>query len=336
MIDVNARTPETEIIARAVEILENGGLVAFPTETVYGLGADALNARAVLKIFEAKGRPAWNPVIAHVANKNAARELTTAWSDNAEKLANAFWPGPLTLVLPKRDTVPDVVSAGLNAIGIRVPAHPVALALISALNRPIAAPSANRFTELSPTTASHVQNSLGDRVDLILNGGPSDVGIESAVIDLTSDVPTLLRPGIISRDQLIRVLGTEVRIAQHRTDAEGEARLSPGRTERHYAPRADTWLFDADEVATIARATGEYRTRNAGASVAALVLDWSLPLDAEVHAIRMPRDPLAYARALYATLHQLDTEGYAVIAIQRPPRSDAWAGVHDRLERATH
>ncbi|MEP6765463.1 MAG: L-threonylcarbamoyladenylate synthase [Gemmatimonadaceae bacterium] len=336
MIDVDAHAPEREIIARAAEILKNGGLVAFPTETVYGLGADALNAQAVLKIFETKGRPAWNPVIAHVASINAARELTTAWTDNAEKLGSAFWPGPLTLVLPKRDIVPDVVTAGLVAVGIRVPSHPVALALITALNRPIAAPSANRFTELSPTTAAHVQNSLGDRVDLILNGGPCDVGIESTVIDLTSDVPTLLRPGAISREQLMRVLGGEVRIAPHDTDTEGEARLSPGRTERHYAPRADTWLFDADDVATIVRATGEFRTRNSSASLAALVLDWSLPLDSEVHAIRMPRDPLAYARALYATLHQLDAEGYSVIAIQRPPRSDAWAGVHDRLERATH
>ena len=336
MIDVDSRAPDPDVIARAAKILRDGGLVAFPTETVYGLGADALNATAVLKIFEAKGRPAWNPIITHVANTDSARALTTAWSDSAEKLAHAFWPGPLTLVLPKRDVVPDVVTAGLSAVGIRIPSHPVALAIITALNRPIAAPSANRFTELSPTTAWHVQKSLGDRVDMILNGGASDVGIESTVIDLTSDVPVLLRPGVIGREQLARVLGHDVSVAEHDTDVEGEARLSPGRTERHYAPRADTWLFDANDVATVIQATCEYRVRNTNATVAALMLDWSLTVDSAVRAIRMPRDPLAYARRLYATLHELDAEGYSLIAIERPPRSDAWAGVHDRLERATH
>ena len=336
MIDVNAREPEHDLIQRAAKVLHDGGLVAFPTETVYGLGAHALNAAAVLRIFEAKGRPAWNPLIVHVATVQDARALTMSWPESAELLANAFWPGPLTLVLPKLDSVPDVVTAGLAGVAIRVPSHPVALALIRALNGPIAAPSANRFTELSPTTALHVQNSLGARVDMILNGGSCDVGIESTVLDLTAGIPTLLRPGVISHDQIVSVLGRDVRVAAQGTDVEGEARLSPGRTERHYAPRADTWLFDAGEWDTMAGALREFQARNSGATVAALVLDWSLPLHTETRAVRMPRDPLAYARNLYAALHELDAAGYSVVAVERPPAGDAWAGVRDRLERATH
>ncbi|MDQ6611671.1 MAG: L-threonylcarbamoyladenylate synthase, partial [Gemmatimonadota bacterium] len=278
MIAVDAEAPDPDIIHRAAQILKNGGLVAFPTETVYGLGAHALNAEAVRKIFEAKGRPAWNPLIVHVANADRARALTASWPASAELLANAFWPGPLTLVLPKRDVVPDVVTAGLAAVGVRVPSHGVALALINALDGPIAAPSANRFTELSPTTAQHVQGGLGQRVDMILDGGPCDVGIESTVLDLTTDTPTLLRPGVISHDQIVSVLGRDVRVLQHATDVEGESRLSPGRTERHYAPRADTWLFDAGEFDMVARSMSEFVVRNDGATVAVLVLDWSLPL----------------------------------------------------------
>jgi L-threonylcarbamoyladenylate synthase len=325
---VDPTHPDDAVIARAADIIRNGGLVVFPTETVYGLGANGLDATAVAKIFAAKGRPAWNPVILHVATADDARALTTEWGDAASRLADAFWPGPLTLVLPKRDIVPDAATAGLPAVAIRVPNHPVALALIRCFGGPIAAPSANRFTELSPTTAQHVLASVGDRVDLIIDGGSADVGIESTVIDLSGAVPTLLRPGTLSRAHLEATLGTALADARRATDNRGTPRVSPGRVERHYAPRADVWLMTAGEFAAF---HPEHAPRTA-----ALVLDWSLALPDGVRAVRMPRDPLAYARALYAALHELDTAGYRVVAIERPPDSGAWAGVHDRLSRASH
>lgn len=345
--DVDPVRPDPAVIARAAQVLRAGGLVAFPTETVYGLGANALDATAVARIFDAKARPAWNPVIAHVLDIREAQALTTAWPPVADTLARHFWPGPLTLVLPKHPRVPDIVSAGLPAVAVRAPRHPVARALIEALGAPIAAPSANRFTELSPTTAAHVVASLGGRVDLILDGGPCDVGIESSVLDLTGAVPVLLRPGVLSRSMIEDVAGVPIAFREapeqdSPSDGPGAAkpRLSPGMMARHYAPRADVWLFesgDAGQLASaltaVSEATGTNATRH---RCAALVLDWSLSLPQDVHVIPMPNDPLAYARALYATLHTLDAEGVSVVAIQRPPAGDAWAGIRDRLNHAQH
>lgn len=335
IVAVNANNPEPAIIENAVQILRRGGLVAFPTETVYGLGANALDATAVARIFEAKARPAWNPIIAHVASAVDAQALTTAWPESASKLASAFWPGPLTLVLPKHDSVPDIISGGLPAVAVRVPSHPVAHALISAAGFPIAAPSANRFTELSPTTAQHVQQGLGDRVELILDGGSSDVGIESTVVDLTGELPIVLRPGVISREALARVTGLPVEVATLRV-ADSAPRLSPGMVERHYAPRADVWLFGQSDAAAVRVAATERVNRQAAGGVAALVLDWSLEFPPNVRVVRMPNDPLAYARLLYATLHDLDASGHAIIVIERPPENEAWDGIHDRLRRAAH
>ncbi len=334
VVDVDPEHPDRSVIKRAADVLRDGGLVAFPTETVYGLGANALNANAVARIFEAKARPAWNPVIAHVGSIAEARALTTAWPDVATRLANAFWPGPLTLVLPKHHSVPDIVSAGLPAVAIRVPSHPVARALIAALGAPIAAPSANRFTELSPTTAAHVQESLGDRVDMILNGGASDVGIESTVVDLTGTVPVMLRPGVISRAMLANA--AQMPVARNIADAPDHTpRVSPGMVTRHYAPRADVWLFAVDEVDELRRSMTKEHPVEPG-RMSALVLDWAMSLPDNVHIIRMPNDPLAYARILYATLHDLDGAGFAVVAIERPPESDAWAGIQDRLNHAAY
>ncbi|MEP6836079.1 MAG: L-threonylcarbamoyladenylate synthase [Gemmatimonas sp.] len=334
LFNVDPIHPEPSVIQRAADILRAGGLVAFPTETVYGLGANALDANAVARIFEAKARPAWNPVIAHVNSVDEARALTATWPAVATALATAFWPGPLTLVLPKNRSVPDIVSAGLPAVALRIPQHPVARALIAALGAPIAAPSANRFTELSPTTAAHVQESLGDRVDMILNGGPSDVGIESTVVDVTGNVPVLLRPGVISRGMLANATGMPISLVL--ADArDNTPRLSPGMVERHYAPRAAVWLFAGNEMYELQ----ENITKDIPAEpgrVAALVLDWSPLFPEHVRVIRMPNDPLAYARMLYATLHDLDQDGFTVIAIERPPQNDAWAGIHDRLNRAAH
>src|SRR6266851_3588534 len=216
-------SPDHEII-RAAALLREGKLVAFPTETVYGLGANALDARAVARIFQIKGRPSTSPLIVHIASAESARGLVTEWTAAATKLALEFWPGPLTLVLPKRPCIPDVVTAGLPSVGLRVPANAVALALLAEAGVPIAAPSANRFTELSPTTAEHVRKSLGNSVDLILDGGPTQVGIESTVLSLVGPRPLLLRPGMISAEQIERVIG-KIEIAGAVTDG---AHPAPG------------------------------------------------------------------------------------------------------------
>ena len=228
-------------IQRAAELIRAGKLVAFPTETVYGLGANALDAGAVARIFAAKGRPRTSPLIVHVANIDAARALTTTWPDAAQRLAARFWPGPLTLVLPKQPVIPDIVTAGLSTVALRVPAHPLALALIEAAGVPIAAPSANRFTELSPTLAGHVPESLAD---FTLDGGPARVGIESTVLSLAGP-PQLLRPGVLSITELEAVIGP---IAPLPASTEG-AHASPGMHERHYRPRTPLFLLDPGQPA---------------------------------------------------------------------------------------
>lgn len=354
LLKVDPLDPDPATIAHAARVLRSGGLVAFPTETVYGLGANALDSAAVARIYAAKGRPAWNPVIAHVATVADARALTSAWSDDAEALAQAFWPGPLTLVLPRATIVPDIATAGLDAIAIRIPNHPVALALIRAAGRPIAAPSANRFTQVSPTTAQHVVSSLGDRVDVILDGGSCDVGIESSVCDLSGAEPTLLRPGMITRTQLEIVLGRPVQLARRRAaDAapasEGEAgdssvhadnpntpaQRSPGMSDRHYAPRADVWLFETSQRADIVQALVDRQHAGTPGRITALLLSTeALPLTAGDAIVHMPNEPAAYARQLYAALHAADNASSAVVIVERPAESEAWAAVLDRLNRA--
>ncbi len=299
-----------ESIRRAAALIREGKLVAFPTETVYGLGANALDARAVEKIFRVKGRPSTSPLIVHAASHQAARALAAAWPESAGKLAHKFWPGPLTLVLPKHDCIPAIVTAGLPTVGLRVPANPVALALLTESNVPIAAPSANRFTELSPTTADHVQQSLGPEVDYILDGGPAEVGIESTVVSLAGPVPLLLRPGMISEAQIADVIG-EIRAVQ--APPEGP-HSSPGMHPRHYSPRTPLLL-------TLPPAgRGAYLWFSQEAQAA--------------RSIRMPTDPAHYAALLYQTLHVLDDEGFDWIAVEPPPDSVEWTGIRDRLRRA--
>lgn len=337
LLTVHPTHPDGAVIAQAAKRLSRGELVVFPTETVYGLGADALDENAVARIFEAKGRPAWNPVILHVADTEAARALTTQWPEDAQRLADAFWPGPLTLVLPKHHDVPDIATAGLPAVAIRVPAHPVALDLLRAVGRPIAAPSANRFTQVSPTTAGHVMASLGDRVDCIIDGGPCDVGIESTVVDLCGDEPRLLRPGIITRGQIEAVLRRAVSVPTARVSTDAAApQRSPGMAERHYAPRADVWLFDEHQGREIAAALATSRDDATRGPVIALLLRAVVPIDADDVVIRMPSDPVRYARALYAALHSADEHGARLVVIERPPDEDAWTAVRDRLSRAAH
>ena len=247
------------MIDRAAELLRQGRLVAFPTETVYGLGADATQAGAVRRIFAAKGRPSTNPLIVHVADAFFARQYTTHWSELAEALAAVFWPGPLTLVLPKHPSIVDEVSAGLHTVGLRVPDHPFALELLHAFGGPVAAPSANRSNQVSPTTADHVRTELGERVDLILDGGPCTVGIESTVLDLTGKTPTILRPGGVSRAQLQAVLGqVDERSGVVAVD---EAAIAPGQHATHYAPRTPAFRFPTGQWHRVRQAT---RLQNVG------------------------------------------------------------------------
>src|SRR6185503_11209015 len=242
-IEVDPLRPDEAIIRDAAAALRRGELVAFPTETVYGLGANALDAGAVDRIYAAKGRPSYNPLIVHLARAEDAQAVVAAWPQAAETLARAFWPGPLTLVLPKRETVPDAVTAGLTSVGVRVPRHAVAHALLVAAEIPVAAPSANRSMQVSPTTGAHVEKSLADAQGLILDAGSTPVGIESTVVDLTGDTPTLLRPGTIPLPELEALVGPMLIATAH---AGSEARRSPGMLDKHYAPRARVLLVDAD------------------------------------------------------------------------------------------
>ena len=352
VVKVDPLRPDPTIIADAGARLRRGELVAFPTETVYGLGANALDGEAVARIYAAKGRPAWNPVIAHVPNVQAARALSRDWPATAECLAQAFWPGPLTLVVPKAPAVPDVATAGLDAVAVRVPDHPVALALLDAAGVPVAAPSANRFTQVSPTTADHVARSLGDRVPLVLDGGPCAVGIESTVVDCTGPDVVILRPGMLGRESLeaaLAPLGVPVRHAvrtiAHDRSADGlttaDTPRSPGMADRHYAPRGDVWLFSPaqrHEMASAMTAWFAGRTGPETPRVHALLIGAPLPLapgDADaVTQVHMPDAPDEYARALYAALHDADADQAALVVIESPPETAAWDGVRDRLTRA--
>lgn len=319
--------PEPVVLEEAGRILRAGGLVAFPTETVYGLGANALDGRAVARIFSAKGRPATNPVIAHAASTAGARQLVRDWPAAARQLADAFWPGPLTLVLPKAPVVPDILTAGSETVAVRVPAHPVALALIAAAGTPVAAPSANRSTSVSPTTAGHVLKGLGERVDLILDGGPTGVGIESTVVDLTGERPAILRPGPIGPADLERVVGPLG--AAPARPADGEPHRSPGLMDRHYAPHARIWLFAPEDREAAGVELQQAVAR--GLTVGGMLLGDDLP---GAHMLRMPGDPAGYARALYAALHQLDDLGCDLVAVEMVPDHILWGGVRDRLTRA--
>jgi len=316
-------------LAEAVALLQRGEVVAFPTETVYGLGAHALDPAAVGRIYAAKGRPAWNPLIVHVADAAAARALARAWPPAAAQLAERYWPGPLTLVLPRQPAVPDSVTAGLDTVALRVPAHPVAAALLRACGLPLAAPSANRSGEVSPTTAVHVARSLGELIPLILDGGPTSVGIESTVLDLSRPQPVLLRPGMVPREALEAVVGP-VAVAGPAASAEA-ARPSPGMLERHYAPRAPLVLVEPGVDATALAPVRAARAR--GERIAALSLGAVLPAETTV---TLPADPAGYAKGLYAALHHLDESGAGCILVEAPPAAAGWEAIRDRLRRAAH
>lgn len=329
---IDPTAPDPDVLADAAARLRIGELVAFPTETVYGLGANALDAAAVAKIYVAKGRPSYNPVIVHVADVEAARQVVSVWPDAATVLAAAFWPGPLTLVLPKAAAIPDSVSAGLPLVGVRVPAHPVALALLRAARVPVAAPSANKSNQLSPTSAQHVARGLADVDVTILDGGPSLVGIESTVLDLSDEVPTLLRPGGVSREQLEAVLGRPVRLGSAAA-APDAPRRSPGALDRHYAPRAPLRLVPAHDAIALATLIDAIRARGERIGVV-LYSDFGLPFRDDVHVEQLPANATGYASALFAALHTLDALGVGTIVVEAVPGSAAWDAVRDRLTRA--
>lgn len=324
---------DPDVIADAAARLRIGELVSFPTETVYGLGANALDSAAVARIYAAKGRPSYNPLIVHVAHTDAARRVVTQWPDSAAKLAAAFWPGPLTIVLPKSADVPDNVSAGLPLIGVRVPAHPVALALLRAARVPVAAPSANKSNQLSPTTAAHVMRGLADVEGVVLDGGPCTVGIESTVVDLSTDPPTLLRPGGVSVAAIEAVLG--MTLARPAAAVAADApRRSPGSLDRHYAPRARTRMVAAGDA--VALTTTVDSLRSAGTRIGVLIYsDFGLPFADDVEVRAMPSRAESYASQLFEALHALDAAGVAAIVVEAVPESAPWDAVRDRLRRAS-
>jgi L-threonylcarbamoyladenylate synthase len=287
-------------------LLRAGELVAFPTETVYGLGANALDAHAVASIFELKGRPATSPLIVHVSSIAMARGIVSEWPPEAEDLAQRYWPGPLTLVLPKSPSIPDIVTAGLPTVGVRMPSHPIALQLIEAAGVPIAAPSANRFMELSPTTAAHVLEAFGERVP-VLDGGPCQVGIESTVVAIADGIITLLRPGMISLGEMEQV-----------SDVGSGSHPAPGMHARHYSPR--TRLFIVQSPEDLPDRHGAYLWRRKSGLTA--------------RSVRMPLPPAAYAQRLYGALHELDGQGWPWIAVEALPEKKEWAAIRDRLHRA--
>jgi L-threonylcarbamoyladenylate synthase len=327
---LSAHTPElfAVAVARARERLRAGELVALPTETVYGLAANALNANAVARIYDVKGRPARNPIIVHVADVEMAKRCVAGWPALAEKLAKSFWPGPLTLVLPRSQEIPDIVTAGGRTVGVRWPSHPFIQAVIRACGFPLAAPSANRSTEVSPTNAAHVVKSLGGRIPLVIDGGPSQVGIESAVLDLTVSPPQILRPGMIREESLLAVTGeldTGSRFA-------GLVPKSPGLLEKHYSPRAKlqilSWRDDPDLRRQLSLVPGPW-------SVIHVIAHTRIPSDMGFGRVSViPHDAEAFARAIYAELHRCDEEGAKWIVVETPPDSGEWQAIADRLHRA--
>ncbi|MEZ4452024.1 MAG: L-threonylcarbamoyladenylate synthase [Nannocystaceae bacterium] len=318
------RGADPRALAEAAAILRRGGLVAFPTETVYGLGADGLDAAAVARIFAAKGRPADNPLILHVGDLEQAIALTPRLSPLGRTLAAAFWPGPLTLVLPRGPGIPSIVTAGLDTVAVRVPDHPIALALLRAFGRPLAAPSANRSGRPSPTTAAHVLADFDGRIDMVIDGGPTTRGIESTVIDLADSSPILLRQGALPREAIEARIGP-LRVL--RADDEAAAARSPGLRHRHYAPQARVVVVPADALAARAR-----QLQGQGKRVAAIVRE--APVPADVRGWRAPSDLEGYARELYAALRGLDRRDVDVILAEAVPEVGIGRAIMDRLRRA--
>jgi L-threonylcarbamoyladenylate synthase len=300
--------PTTDNVRDAAEVLRNGGLIIMPTETVYGVAADMTNRDAVRRVYDVKGRPHDNPLIVHIATHEQIAPLVSDWSQHADCLAKRFWPGPLTIVAKKSELVPSEVTAGLDTVAIRMPSHPVARALLQAAGVPIVAPSANRFMHLSATRADHVDPELAEKVELIVDGGPCQIGLESTVINCAVEPPQILRPGAVTRAQVEAAIRMPLASAPP-----GGVRRSPGMYQRHYAPVAPVILVELLEPGqvglTFDDASGDEQ-------------------------IRMPLDPVAYGATLYDALHKLDSEHPDAIYVELPPETPDWEAVLDRLKKA--
>jgi L-threonylcarbamoyladenylate synthase len=310
-------------IERAVAVLRAGGLVAFPTETVYGLGADAANPVAVRGIFETKGRPATHPVIVHLADAAEVARWAREVPPAARALAQQFWPGPLTLILRRASGVNDLVTGGQDTVALRVPSHPVAQQLLTRFGGGVAAPSANRHGRVSATTADHVRRELGAAVECVLDGGEAKIGIESTIVDVSGAAPALLRPGWITAAEIEKALGA--RLATPAADAP----RAPGTLAAHYAPRTPLMLMEGDLAAELAASLARQ-----GKRVAVLAFSERRPLSAGIEWVSVPRDAEGYAHALYASLHRLDDAACDAIIVESPPRGPEWAAINDRLMRA--
>jgi len=316
-------------VARAAEVLRAGELVALPTETVYGLAANALDPAAVQKIYKAKGRPAHNPIIVHVCDIAMARACVASWPALAEQLAASFWPGPLTMVLPRSPAIPDVITAGGDTVGVRLPSHPLMLAVIRACGFPLAAPSANPANQVSPTNAGHVLRSLGDRIPLVIDGGQSQVGIESTVLDISTSPPHVLRPGMIHEESLVAVTGALG------GGSPGDPVLrSPGLLKKHYSPKARLLVLSWRDDGDLARKLVQSGVANLQRTF--VIAHTQIPTQAGFGSVSViPHDAEAFARAMYSELHRCDAEGAETIVAEAVPGSAEWRGIADRLRRAT-
>jgi L-threonylcarbamoyladenylate synthase len=330
---LSTHTPELfqKAVRRAAELLRAGEVVALPTETVYGLAANALDEKAVARIFEIKGRPANNPIIVHVAGIEMAKSCVKDFPLVANILAGSFWPGPLTIVLPRAKKIPEIVTAGGQTVGIRWPGHPFIQAVIRECNFPLAAPSANLSNRISPTNAEHVRAQLGGKIPLIVDGGQSQVGIESTVLDLSVSPPQILRPGMIHAESLAAVCG-EVQSPRSKVQGPETALRSPGLLERHYSPKAKllvlNWRDEADLKFKIQNA--KFKTQNCFVIAHTHIPSGGNFADVCV----MPHDAEAFARAIYAELHRCDNAGAKAIVLETLPDSPEWSGIADRLRRA--
>ncbi|MGD0814212.1 MAG: L-threonylcarbamoyladenylate synthase [Verrucomicrobiota bacterium] len=335
VISTNNVTLFETAVARAADLLRAGQLVALPTETVYGLAANAWDAGAVRRIFEAKGRPSHNPIIVHVASLELARRCVSDWPPQAARLAEAFWPGPLTLVLPRSPEIPDVVTANGPTVGVRWPDHPFIQAVIRACGFPLAAPSANRSNQVSPTAAEHVRKDLGGRIPLIVDGGPSKVGIESSVLDLASSPPRLLRPGMIRMESLLALMGGTILHGPRPDSSGGDGAFlpSPGLLPKHYSPKAKLVLLQWRDENDLAAQLSTCPVQRGKIHV---IAHHTIPSGRNFRRVAViPHDAEAFARAIYAELHCCDEAGAELIIVEAPPLGEEWRAIADRLTRAS-
>ena len=339
VIKIDAQVPDAAVIARAADLLRRGKLVVFPTETVYGLGADAFQPVALEGIFVAKGRPLNDPLIVHIVEYAMLEGLTSSLPSSAWRLAQIFWPGPLTLIVPRGPRVPHIVTAGMETVAVRMPSHPIARALIRALGSPIAAPSANRFMHVSPTTATHALADLDGRVPLILDGGSCAVGVESTILDISAEIPTLLRPGGVSLEALRAVLPEVRTLVQREPQSEEQAQKAPGQLAMHYAPAVPLLLFSGSEEAMRSAMLKELGERLArGERVGVLAADADLPTfqhsGALVCSLGDATQSAQVAASLFASLRALEEAHVQVILCRTFPLHDLGLAIQDRLGRA--